>query len=170
MSAITIDIEGREQLIQELRALAGPELKRVAKRSVATAMKPVLAVARVGTPVVSGRLRASLAQISIDIGRAGTVSSRVGTRRNFTYRSTKGHKLVSGSGKSRDRALKRGFTQDQVTAQQYASPIEFGTDSSGRVSRKAGGAHFLESAITSQQGSVIETVASELRRHIETSR
>lgn len=170
MSAITFDIEGREQLISELRALAGPELKRVAKRSVATAMRPVLAVAKAGCPVVSGRLRASLAQLAIDSQRSGTVSSRVGTRRNFTYRSTRGHKLVSGSGKSRDRALKRGFTQDQVTAQQYASPIEFGTDASGRVRRKAGGAHYLESAITSQQSNVIETVAGELRRHIETAR
>jgi HK97 gp10 family phage protein len=168
MSVITIAIEGREQLIHELRALAGPELKRVASRSVRTAMRPVLVAAQAGVPVESGRLRTSLGQLSVTSSRGGFVSSRVGPRRDFTYRSSAGNKLVSGHGKKRDKAIAKGFAQDRTTAQQYASLIEFGTDRSGRVRRKAGGAHFLESAIASQQAHAIETVASELRRHIET--
>ncbi len=177
MSAITVNIEGREQLIRQLRELAGPELKRVAAFATRTAMKPVLDLARSNAPQKTGRLRASIGQLNSSSSRSGFVASRVGTRRDFKFKSTGGEKILSGRtdvGSKKKRAtikaaLKKGYKKDDRSAQQYARLIEFGTDSEGRIRRKAGGAHFLDEAITSKAGSIIQTVADELRRKIEST-
>lgn len=170
MTSFDIDIQGREELVRRLRAMAGPRLRSVARKVTSTSMRPVLGKAKALAPVgPSGRLRASLGQLATSNRRGDAFSSRVGTRRDFTYRDEQGQRMVSGRGKVRDKALARGFTQDKRTAQQYARLIEFGSDSRGRMRRKAGGAHFLDQAILSQSGQIITTVASELRRHIEST-
>ena len=166
----TIRIERREQLVRELRALGGPKLRQVARRATTTALRPVLTAARALAPVHSGRLRASLGQLATSSRRGNFVGSRIGTRRDFVYRSTAGERLVSGSGKKRDKALARGIAQDRTTAQQYARGIHFGVDHSGRVRRKSGAIPFLEHPITAQAEQIIATVASELRRHVESAR
>lgn len=169
MSSIDVQIEGATQLRRQLRALGGVRLRRLAKSVVGRAMTPVLAIARAAAPVgPTGRLRASLGKIVGANRRGDSFTARVGTRRDFTYRNTSGAKMVSGRGKVRDRALAKGHQQDQKTAQQYARLIEFGYDKSGHLRRKAGGAHFLDNAILSQQTQLIGTVTSELRRYVDT--
>lgn len=166
---VTVTIEGRDQLIRDLRALGGPKLRQVARRATTTALRPVLAAARALAPAASGRLRASLGQLATSSRHGGFVGSRIGTRMNFVYRSTAKQRLVSGHGKARDKALARGFTQDRTTAQQYAYGIHFGTDHSGRVRRRAGAVAFLEEPITAQAGQIITSVADELRRAIHSA-
>jgi Bacteriophage HK97-gp10, putative tail-component len=168
VSNITVQVEGAKQLRRQLMALGGIRLRRLAKSVVGRAMSPVIASARAGAPVgPTGRLRASLGKIVGANRRGDAFTARVGTRRDFTYRSTSGVKMVSGRGKIRDRALAKGHTQDKKTAQQYARLIEFGYDKSGRLRRKAGGAHFLDDAILSHQVQLIGTVTSELRRYVD---
>ena len=169
MTSVNVDIQGREQLVRELRALGGPRLRQVARKVATRALRPVLGIAKANAPVgETGRLAASIGQLSSTNRRGDAFSSRVGTRRDFTYKTTSGEKRVSGRGKVRDRAIGKGYSQDTKTAQQYARLIEFGTDRNGRIRRKAGGAHFLENAITSQQTQIVGTVESELRRVIDT--
>lgn len=163
-------LEGHRELVRELKALSGPKLRAMARRVATVAMRPVRALAKANAPVDGGRLRASIGQLSTRNRRGDALSSRVGTRRDFTYRSTSGQKLVSGRGKVRERALKKGYTQDSKTAQQYARLIEFGYDKKGRLRRKAGGAHFLDNAIRSQASTILGTVSSEFRRHLQTVR
>lgn len=170
MSSTTILIEGRERLNRELKRLGGPKARQVARKVVTSAMRPVLGTARSNAPVgETGRLRASLGQLATRNKRGDAFSSRVGTRRDFVYRNEAGQKIVSGRGKGRDKAIAKGATQDRKTAQQYARLIEFGTDSKGRIRRKAGASHFLENAIQTHQTQIIEAVESELNRHLQTS-
>ena len=167
MTSANIEIHGREQLVRDLRALGGPRLRKVARKVTTTALRPVLGISRAKAPVgPTGRLAASIGQLADTNARRDSFSSRVGTRRDFTYRTVGGQRTVSGRGKNRNKALAKGYAQDKKTAQQYARLIEFGTDKNGRVRRKAGGAHFLDDAITSQQTQIISTVETELRRHI----
>jgi hypothetical protein len=167
-AALSVQVEGAVELRRQLKTLGGPKLRQLAKRTVSSAMTPVLGAARQTAPIgPTGRLRASLGKV-IGANRRGDIfTARVGTRRDFTYRNTSGQKMVSGRGKIRDRAIAKGHTQDKKTAQQYARLIEFGTDKSGRVRRKAGGAHFLDDAILTQQSTIIGTVVSDLRRYVE---
>lgn len=162
-------LEGQQELVRELRALGGPALRRIAKRVASTAMAPVIGTAKALVPVgPTGRLMASLGKMATQNRRGDAFSSRVGTRRDFTYKNQSGTKMVSGQGKVRARALAKGYTQDARSAQQYARLIEFGPDRKGRLRRKAGGAHFLETAITTHERRIIATVTSELRRYVET--
>jgi HK97 gp10 family phage protein len=170
MGSINASLEGQRELVRELMALSGPKLRAMARKVAKTAMKPTLEAARATAPVDGGRLRASIGQLASRNRRGDALTSRVGTRRDFTYRSISGQKLVSGRGKVRDKALAKGYSQDAKTAQQYARIIEFGYDKSGRLRRKAGGAHFLDNAIKSNSSTIIGTVSSEFRRHIETTR
>jgi HK97 gp10 family phage protein len=170
MASINMQLEGHRELVRELRAISGPKLRTMARKVATTAMKPVRAAAKVNAPVDGGRLRASIGQLATRNARGDAFSSRVGTRRDFTYRSTGGQKLVSGRGKVRDKALGKGYTQDSKTAQQYARLIEFGYDKRGRLRRKAGPSHFLDNAIKSNRQQIIGTVSSEFRRHILTVR
>lgn len=170
MGSINATLEGHRELVRELNAISGPKLRAMARKVVTAAMKPIRGVAKSNAPVDGGRLRASIGQLSTRNQRGDAFTSRVGTRRDFTYRSTGGQKLVSGRGKVRDKALAKGYTQDSKTAQQYARIIEFGYDKRGRLRRKAGGAHFLDNAIKANARTILGTVSSEFRRHIETTR
>ena len=169
MTSVNVDIQGREQLVRELRALGGPQLRQVARKVATRALRPVLGIAKANAPVgPTGRLRASIGQLASTNSKKDAFSSRVGTRRDFNYTSSEGVKMTTHRGEKQKKAIAKGRTLDKKTAQQYARLIEFGTDKSGRIRRKAGGAHFLENAITSQQTQIVGTAESELRRHIDT--
>lgn len=168
MSNINVSLPDQARLVKQLKKAAGPDLRRFARKSVATAMAPITGEAKRRAPVQGGRLRASIGRLASTNKKKTAFSQRVGTRRDFTYKSTAGVRLVSGMGKKRDQALANGYQQDRATAQQYARGIEFGTSRSGKVRRRKGGAHFLEDAINANQSRIITTVASELRRHLST--
>lgn len=170
MTSINVELEGREQLVRELRALGGPRLRSLARKVASSAMAPIVAMAKGGAPVgPAGRLRASIGKLATTNRAKDAFTSRVGVRRDFTYRTVSGVKTVSGRGKVRERARKKGgYAEDTKSAQQYARVIEFGVDSSGRIRRKAGPAHFLENAITRNQTQIIGTVSDQLRQYVET--
>lgn len=167
MPSIDLQLENQAELIRDFQKLAGPRMRKVAKRVTKAAMVPVLQLAKAWVPVESGRLRASLGQLASTNKRGDAFSSRVGTRRDFTYTDTSNEKMVSGRGKTRDRAIARGYAQDRKSAQQYARLIEFGEDSSGRKTRAAGPAHFLENAIRAQEDLIEVKIAGDLRREID---
>lgn len=163
-----IVITGQRELIARLGKLGGPRIRTMARRVAARAMAPVLTAARAAAPVgPTGRLRASIGKLASTNKARDAFSSRVGIRRDFRYRNTSGTKMVSGRGKKRDAALAKGDTQDRKAAQQYARLIEFGYDRSGRLRRKAGGAFFLEGAITSRVNQIIGTVSTEMRQYVD---
>jgi HK97 gp10 family phage protein len=165
---VTFSVEGHKELAAKLRAMGGPRVRAIARAVATEAMAPVLGIAKSRAPIgPTGRLRASLGKLAKSNRRRDAFSSAVGTRRDFKYRSRDGVKTVSGRGKGRDAALKKGYTQDTKTAQQYARLIEFGQDKKGRWRRRAGPANFLESAIQDQKNQIIATVSSALRRHVE---
>lgn len=166
--AITYEIQGREQLVRELRALGGPALRKLARRITVDRLKPVLTQAQQLAPVKSGRLRASLGELATSTN--GSATARVGTRRDFTYVNTSGDFLVSGRGKRHQRLFQKGFRKDQTTAQQYARGIHFGVDRSGRIRRAAGAVPFLEDPITQNADKIIEGVVTDLRTYVETTR
>lgn len=168
-SNVNVQIEGQRELIAQLQRLGGPRLRALARRVATSAMRPVVAEAKARVPVESGRIRASLGQLASTNRRRDAFSSRVGTRRDFVYRSTSGQRLVSGRGKIRDRAVAKGVVQDRRTAQQYARVIEFGVDRRGRMRRKAGPARFLEGAIQAQQTVIVGTVAASLRTYVQSN-
>jgi len=170
MSSIDVQLEGMPELIRKLRKLAGPQLRTVARRVVKTAMAPVLSVAKANAPVgPTGRLRASIGQLADTTGKGSAFSSRVGTRRDFTYTSTSGERIVAArAGKKLESGLAKGRKKDVKSAQQYARGIHFGEDKKGRIRRKAGPAPFLEDAILGKQSSIISTLSSEFRRAVET--
>lgn len=166
MPSVDVHIEGLDELRRKLRAM-GPRLKKVVRPIVRARMAPVLVEAKALTPRGTGRLAESIGELVSS--RKSSVTARVGTRRDFTYTSDQGEKLVSGRGKVRDRALAKGFKQDKTTAQQYARGIEFGVSRDGRIRRKAGGAHMLEHALTDETPGIISGVASDLRRAVESN-
>ena len=167
MSNVNVQITGARELGRQLRAMGGPKLRKLAKKIVSTAMGPTLGTSKSMAPVgPTGRLRASLGRVVGANRRGDAFSARVGTRRDFTYRSVSGQKLVSGRGKKRAAALAKGFVQDKKTAQQYARIVEFGYDSKGRMRRTAGPARFLERAIIANSSQIIGTVETELKRYI----
>jgi hypothetical protein len=154
-------------LRKQIRTLGGPRLRMVARRVVTENARPILRAAKALVPVDGGRIRASLGQLVASNRRKDAFTGRIGTRRDFTYRrKTDGAKLVSGRGKVRDRAMARGFRQDKGSPNLYAGGIEFGTDKSGRVVRKAGGATFLNRAILGEKQRIETTIADAFRRHI----
>jgi hypothetical protein len=167
---ITASFEGQAELIKQLQKLAGPELKRVVARSTKTALQPVVSASKTGTPQITGRLEGSLAQTARSSGSGGWIASRVGMMKNYTFVSMDNEKLVTGSGKRRDKALAKGFKQDQSSPLYYGRLIEFGHDKKGRVRRKAGGAHMLSNALSTHESSIISVVAGEIRRHLETTK
>jgi HK97 gp10 family phage protein len=164
MSIAEVRIEGHAQLITQLRALAGPDLRRLAKRVSSTAMAPVLAAAKSLTPVDSGRLAASIGKLATQNRAKTSFGSRVGTRPNYTYKTTSGERMVSGSKKFREKHQGRKLTT--VSAQQYARLIEFGQSKDGKWKRRAGPVHFLETAIRSNQSRIITTIGAELRAYL----
>lgn len=167
MSSLNVQILGQAELAAKLRRLGGPQIRRMAQKVASTAMAPVLRAAKERAPVgPTGRLRASIGKLASRSKRGDSFTSRVGTRRDFVYRTTSGEKRVSGRGKIRDRAVAKGAAQDRKTAQQYARVIEFGKDRRGRVRRRSGPAMFLEGAILAHQRAIIGTVSTELRRHL----
>jgi HK97 gp10 family phage protein len=165
--SVGFHIEGREKLVAQLRKLGGPALRKLARKVSMGAMIPVLKAAQANVPRDSGQLRASLGKLAHTHRRGMAVSAEVGTRRDFTFRSG-GEKFAQGVGKKIDRAVSRGARLTKTSAQEYARVIEFGVDKSGRSRRKAGASHFLENAIVANTGSIINHVATELRRHVET--
>lgn len=166
MTIAAIQLEGHEQLITELRALGGRELRKMAKRVTSAAMAPTLAAARGNAPMESGRLAASIGKLATQ-NRAGTsFGSRVGTRLNYTYKTTSGERMVSGSKKFHERHLAKGRKLTTVSAQQYARLIEFGVSKNGKWKRKAGPAHFLENALQSNRSRIITTIGAELRSYL----
>lgn len=177
MSSVTVRLEGQEQLSRELRRRSRGELRAVARRVTTRALKPVLSLAKAAAPTRTGRLAASIGQLSTVNSRKTGYSSRVGIRRDFTFTErtseedqllgNKGRKLVSGRGPLREKALAKGFVQDDRSAQLYAGGVHFGTDKKGRVKRKAGGAQFLERPIVQNTPSIIATVSAELRTFLE---
>lgn len=168
MSRTDVTLTGHRELVRQLRALGGPRMKAMARKVAKVAMGPIVNFAKANAPVDGGRLKASIGQIATTNRRKDAFSSRVGTRRDFVYRSTSGEKMVTGRGKVRDRALKKGYAQDRKTAQQYARVIEFGYDKKGRLRRKAGPSHFLDRAINQHRATIIGTVESEFRRYLAT--
>ncbi len=170
MSTTYARVEGGPELIKQLRGLGGNKLKNVATRVVRAEMRPILVASRSKTPVDTGRLRASLAQKVTNNFRRGTVSSLVGSRRDFTFRSTSGHKLVSGRGAVRDKAIAKGHKQDQGSPNWYAGIIEFGKDSKGRIRRKAGPAAMLRDPFQASESKMISNVSSEFRRYLESTK
>jgi len=167
MSDNLIMLEGWQELGRKMRRLGGPQLRQMARRITVTAMAPVLATAKQNAPVgPTGRLRASLGRLARSNKRGDAFTARVGTRRDFVYKTTSGERRVSGRGKVRDRAVAKGAIEDRKTAQQYARLIEFGKDRNGRIRRRAGPARFLEGAITTHRRAIIGTVETELHRHL----
>lgn len=167
-ASIELELEGALELGHQLRALGGPKVRQLARRITNDAMAPVLSEAKAGAPVgPTGRLRASLGKLAKANARADAFTSRVGTRRDFVYRSVTGIKLVSGRGKVRERALAKGRIGDTKTAQQYARLIEFGEDKSGKKRRRAGPAHFLENAIRRHRHRIESQVFRDLRQYVE---
>lgn len=170
MSSIDLRLDGQEDLHRRLRKMAGPPLRRLARRVVATAMAPVTATAKGNAPVASGRLRASIGRLASTNRKGNAFSQRVGTRRDFTYRSREdGVRYTTRRGDQQAKDLARGLRRARATAQQYARGIEFGVSRAGKVRRKAGAAHFLEDAIQSHRARITTTVASEIRRHLEST-
>lgn len=166
MSLVSMRVEGYERLVKKLDRAGRGDLRRVAKKLTGQAMGPVLVAARENAPVNSGRLRASIGKLSTQNRRGTSFGTRVGTRRDFVYKTTEGERVVSGRGKIRDRAVKKGIRQDKKTAQQYARGIEFGVTKSGKTARAAGGAFFLERAIQSHRRAAISTLSAGLRAHL----
>jgi hypothetical protein len=161
-----VELEGRRELLAQMQRIGGPRMRALARRVTADAMRPVIATARERAPVASGRLRASLGQLSSVNRRGDAFTNRVGTRRDFVYRNAAGQKVVSGRGKIRDRAVAKGIAQDRRTAQQYGRVIEFGVDRGGRIRRRAGPARFLEGSIQQHRAAIIAGVSSGLRTHL----
>lgn len=168
MTSITVRLEGQAQLVRQLRALGGPKLREIARKVVRTAMAPVMAEAKANTPKVSGQLEASIGELVQS--RKSSVTARVGTRRDFTFRDTSGTRMAQGRGKRIDKAVSKGAVLTKYSAQQYARGIETGTSRDGRVRRKAGGVHMLDNAINDQKSSIINNVATDLRRFVDTTR
>lgn len=178
MSSVTIKLEGQERLAAELRRKTRGELRAVARRVTAKAMKPLIAISKSMVPQKTGRLSASIGQLSSSNGRKTAFSSRVGVRRDFTYTANptdddvilndgKGRK--TSSGRANKKLLAKGFVQDKTSAQLYAGGIHFGTDKKGRVRRKAGAVQFLERPIVSNTAAIISTVSAELRAYLESN-
>lgn len=170
MSSVNVQILGQAQLAAKLRRMGGKAVRQFARKVTAKAMAPILSAAKADAPVgPTGRLRASLGRLQTTSRKGDAFSSRVGTRRDFTYRTTTGERRVSGRGKVRDRAMAKGFTADRKTAQQYARVIEFGRDSKGRIRRQAGPAMFLVGAIRRNTSVVIGSVESDFRQFLASS-
>ena len=170
MSTVAVRILGQEQLAAKLRRMGGKAIRQFARKVTTKAMAPILSAAKAEAPVgPTGRLRASLGRLQTVSRKGDAFSSRVGTRRDFTYRTTSGERRVSGRGKGRDKAIAKGFTQDRKTAQQYARVIEFGRDSKGRIRRQSGPAMFLEGAIQRNSSVVIGSVESDFRQFLASS-
>lgn len=170
MSTIQVQILGQDQLAAKLRRLGGKAVRQFARKVSTKAMAPVFAAAKADAPVgPTGRLRASIGRLQTRNAKGDAFSARVGTRRDFTYRTVTGERRVSGRGKNRDKAIAKGFTQDRKTAQQYARVIEFGRDSNGRIRRQAGPAMFLERAITGSRSVVIGSIESDFRQFLASS-
>lgn len=170
MSTVQVQILGQAELAAKLKRIGGKAVRQFARKVTTKAMAPVMSAARSNAPVgPTGRLRASLGKLASASRKGDAFSARVGTRRDFTYRTTTGERRVSGRGKIRDRAIAKGFTQDRKTAQQYARVIEFGKDSQGRIRRRSGPAMFLERAITGNASMVIGTVEAEARQFLHSS-
>ena len=169
MPAELFRLEGQKELAAKLKALGGSRLRRAAISAVQRGLKPMLQTAKRLVPMDSGRLRASLG-VSVQVRRRkdGAIG-RIGPRRDFRFTGKgrlKGKKLVAGTGKQRDRAVAKGYSQDQTNVNRYARVIEFGVDKSGRIRRKAGPARFMQRALTSQKQAAIDAVAAELRSRV----
>jgi hypothetical protein len=128
-------------------------------------MKPVTSAAKAGAPVASGRMRASIGKLATTNRAKTSFGVRVGIRRNFTYRTTSGEKMVSGSKKFQAKHAGRKLTP--VAAQQYARPVETGSTRDGKWKRAAGGAHFLDRAILGNRAGIITTIGAELRSYLQ---
>lgn len=167
MSSINIKIEGGEELAKQLLK-SGVNVRKVVVGAVRTALRPTMETVRSATPVgPTGRLRASIGFVAAAGRNRDGATARIGVRHNFKYRNVSGEKMVSGRGKTRERAIKAGYAADDVAAQQYARLIETGEDSKGRRRRAAGGANFLDASINQDRESIISTVENELRRAVE---
>jgi hypothetical protein len=165
MAAEYIRLQGDRELRRRLQKLAGPQLRKVATRSVREALRPMLRQAKRLTPVTSGRPKASLG-MQVTVHRAsGSVQGRIGPRRNFRYTARGGIKRVTGSGRQKRKALAKGYVADRVAATMYARGIEFGRDRSGRVRRRRGPAHFLTRALDAQSRPALDTLGAAFRRH-----
>ena len=162
-----IRLEGGEKLRRQLDALGGSKVRTVARRVVTEQVAPVLIAARQLVPVGSGRLKASLGRLMQTSRSRHSVTGRIGTRRDFSFRSTDKRKLVVGRGKQRDKALARGYEQDKGSPNWYAGGIEWGTKKSGRVARKAGGAMFLNTAMKQRIPVILNTITAAFERHIQ---
>ncbi|NRA40487.1 MAG: hypothetical protein HRU15_20250 [Planctomycetes bacterium] len=169
MSGTTLSTDGFIQLGKELQKLGGKEMKKGITRVNTAAMKSVLKVAKATAPRLTGRLAASLGISSSANRQRSAFTTRVGVRRNFNFKASSGTKTASGQGKSRDRAVGKGYSADNKSVQQYARPIMFGKDSTGRVTRREGPATFLDDALQFQEHSIIGFVARGYRQLIEKS-
>ncbi len=165
MSATTdMRIEGEKDLVKALNKLDERTLLKVGKGGMRTAARPVVRMAKRLVPVRSGRLRTSLA-VKITVGDHALLAW-IGPRRDFRYTGTDKVKRVSGYGKQKKRAMKKGAVHDNVNPILYASGIEYGKQSNGRIARKRGGVHFLERALNANKNTASGHLASGLRKYL----
>ncbi len=161
-----LKISGFKELGQQLEKLESKDMKKAVRTAASKSMRPVARAAKSLAPKESGRLAASIGTQGKANRSKTAFAFRVGVRRNFKYKNTSGDKIVSGVGKQRDRAIKKGFTQDKKSAQMYARVIHFGVDSKGRMRRRAGAKPFLDDAMEANSASVESNFAKELRNYI----
>jgi hypothetical protein len=164
---MNVQILGQKELAAKLHRIGGPNIRKLARKISMTAMAPVLKTAKDNAPMgPTGRLKASIGRLASRNKRGDAFTARVGTRRDFAYRTATGEHRMSGRKAISDKMKAKGMVRDKKTAQQYARVIEFGKDRKGRIRRRAGPAMFLENAILTHQRAIIGTVSTEFRRHL----
>ena len=153
------------------RAEARP-MRRMLARSTKAGSRQALAAVKAATPVVSGRLRASLGIVPFFDSASGSVGVTIEPRSTFSFTDSAGSRRMTtnrGRGnKSVARAQSRGRSIDRTSPWQYAFGIETGRRPKGRLARRAGGAEMLQTGIRAGYRQFFSQVESDTLRFITT--
>jgi len=163
-----VTIVGREQIMAMLDKLAGPESRKVLGQAMKDLAKPQLARAKELTPVLTGRLRASLGIASFKDKAEGTVDAIVGPRRDFNYATEGGLKMsVRSSVAKRQNVRLTGKRKvDYKDPTKYAYFIEFGETADGMRKRRAGPAHMLKQSYDETRAGVLKGFGEAVNKRI----
>jgi hypothetical protein len=167
---IKVDVKADGSITRALRQAEPGPMRRMLRKSTKQGAKPMLAAVKAGTPVKSGKLRASWATAPFFDGRTGSVGVTIEPRSSFTFKDTSGNKrLVTRRGKAHKSVLAaaaKGVAVDRADAWKYAYGIETGHSPKGRMTRRAGGAKMLERSLRPGAGPFTSTVLDDTRKHI----
>lgn len=167
---IQVNIKADGSIIRALRqAEAGP-LRRMLSKSTKQNAKPTLAAVKAGTPVKTGKLRASWGASAFYDRRSGSVGVTIEPRSSFSFKDESGGKrLVTNRGrahKSVVAAQAKGRAVDRGSPWKYAFGIETGSSPKGRLARVAGGAKMLERSIRPNADQFTSAIMGDTRKHI----